>query len=97
MKVDVAAEVADFLQALGKADVTVDAADLDNSSCVSQMPELRVTYNPPLNRNRYSHFEAGGITLHVSTFLSTGDRVSVSVSGDGPLKKIKVSGIHLIM
>ncbi|MCF8720075.1 CC/Se motif family (seleno)protein [Nitrospina gracilis] len=97
MKIEVADNVAAFLSERGRSDVTIEVEDLETPCCVGRMPEMRIRHQPPFDPTGYRHFETGGITLHLSKLLHTGDTVRVYVSGIGPFKKIEVSGIHLIL
>jgi len=97
LKVEVEDTVSDFLHKRGKADVTIDVEDLETPCCVGRLPEMKISYETPADPDRYRHFKAGAVTIHLSKLLRTEDTMKVFLSGLGPFKKVEVSGINLVL
>ncbi|MFQ5449791.1 MAG: CC/Se motif family (seleno)protein [Nitrospinaceae bacterium] len=97
MKLDFAENVLDYLRDQGRFDLTIDLEEIRSSCCVGRIPEIRIHFNPPENPEKYRHFSAEDIHVHISNLLRTQNTLTLTLSGVGPFKKLQVSGLNLVL
>lgn len=97
MKFEFADNVLNYLVERGAADITLDLEEIPSNCCLGRLPEMKISYERPANTADYRHFEVGGIRIHLSRLLRTGDTLTLSLSGFGPFKKIEAAGVNLVL
>ena len=58
---------------------------------------MKISLQSPANSEEYRHFEVGGLHIHLSKLLRTGDTLKLFLSGLGPFKKVEASGVNLVL
>ncbi len=97
MKLELAENLVRYLDETDARDVTLDLEEIPSNCCLGRLPEMKISLESPSNSADYRHFEVGGIHVHLSKLLRTGDTLTLSLSGLGPFKKVEVAGIHLVL
>ncbi len=77
--------------------LTVDLEEIQSPCCVGRLPEIKFTSSVPDKPEDYRSFSASGVEVFISKLLRTSSKVTLSLSGFGPFKKLEIDGIDLIL
>ena len=97
MKFELDDKLLSYLSRQGAEDVTLDLEEIPSNCCLGRLPEMKITLGSPPNTEAYRHFEVGGIRIHLSKLLRTGDTLKLFLTGLGPFKKVEASGVNLVL
>lgn len=97
MKLELDDHTLEYLRYRNQSDVTLDLEEITTNCCVGTLPELKFHNAPPQNPEKYRHYSVQGINFYISRQLRTENTLTFSLSGVGPLKKLEVAGVNLIL
>ena len=97
MKFELTDNLLSYLSEQGAEDVTLDLEEIPSNCCLGRLPETKISLGSPSNSGEYRHFEVGGVRIHLSKLLRTGDTLKLFLTGLGPFKKVEAAGINLVL
>lgn len=97
MKFEIDSKLLSYLSEEGSEDLTLDLEEIPSNCCLGRLPEMKISLVSPPNLEEYRHFEVGGIHIHLSKQLRTGETLTLFLSGIGPFKKVEAAGINLVL